>query len=244
MMRRRALLAAPVLLGAGRAVAAATPIARLETAWWKARHDSKLAELRAVNPALLWLGDSITQNFERDGPEPWARFRPIWERFYAPHRAVNLGFKGDATCHLLWRLTHGELDGIRPKAAILLIGANNLGRLHWSAEDSVAGISAILAVCRQRQPQMRVLLVGVLPSERGAWASETTLAINATLAARHPAGVAWFDPTALFLSAGRLDRSRFYDPLLAPPEPPLHPTAQAQLALAEAIAPRLSALLA
>lgn len=238
MIGRRALLASPLLAAAAKMPAAATPISRLDTPWWRARHEAKLAELRATRPALLWLGDSITQNFERDGPEPWARFRPVWQRFYAALPAVNLGFKGDATCHLLWRLTHGELDGIAPRAAVILIGANNLGRLHWSAEDTLAGIDAVLATCHARQPGMRILLLGVLPSERSAWASETTQAINAGLA-RHGQQVTFLDPTPVFQSHGAFDRTKFYDPLLHPPEPPLHPTAEAQEALCRAIAPVL-----
>jgi len=247
MIGRRALLASPLLASpllaaAGKAPPAATPIARLDTLWWKARHEAKLAELRAVKPALLWLGDSITQNFERDGPEPWARFRPVWERFYAHLPAVNLGFKGDATSHLLWRLQHGQLDGIAPRAAVILIGANNLGRLHWSAEDTLAGIDAILATCRARQPGMRILLLGVLPSERSLWASEATRVINDGLA-RRGGEVTFVDPTQIFQTQGMFERMRFYDPLLHPPEPPLHPTAQTQEALCHFIAPALRAVM-
>ena len=53
----------------------------------------------------LWLGDSITQDFEHAGPEPWRNFQPVWQRFYAATGTpINLGFNGDATAHLLWRI--------------------------------------------------------------------------------------------------------------------------------------------
>lgn len=261
MIARRALLAAPLLLAAKPAPPqmagaappqaagaappqAARPIARAD-AWWQARHRAKLAELRAARPELIWLGDSITQNFERDGPEPWARFQPVWQRFYAPLRAVNLGFKGDATCHLLWRIENGELAGITPKVAIILIGANNLGRLHYRAEDSITGVAAVVAETRRRLPGARILLLSVLPSDRSDWASRTTLAINAGLAARFSAGdgVMWQDVSALFAPGGRLDHALFLDPLLSPPEPSLHPTAAGMERLARAIQPNVATLL-
>jgi lysophospholipase L1-like esterase len=234
---RRALLALP-LVGAGRLPLAAVPIARLETGWWKARHEAKLVELRAVRPELIWLGDSITQNFERAGPEPWAQYRAVWDRFYGRSRAVNLGFKGDATSHLLWRM---ELDGIAPRSAVVLIGANNMGRVHWSAEDTLVGIETVLGVLRRKLPGVRAVLVSVLPSDRGAWVDETTRAINVGLAQRFGRSdwVRFVDVTSVFRPGGVLERGLYYDGLLRPPEPLLHPTAGGMARLAEAIAPAL-----
>ncbi len=249
MIARRALLAAPALLLAGTAHAAvplaARPIARLETAWWRARHQAKLAEIARARPDLIWLGDSITQNFERDLPFEWGHFNPVWQRYYAPRRAINLGFMGDATCHLLWRLMNGEIDGIAPKVAVILIGANSLGRLHWSAEDTVAGIEAVVAETKRRLPHTNLLLLSVLPSDRTTWASQTTVSINADLAKRFRAvdRVTYHDVTSLFMRNAAFDRSLFYDPLLTPPEPALHPTADGMARLAAAIEPDITRLI-
>ena len=177
------------LCGAGPApkpqiVPAATPISRMDTPWWRARHEAKLEELRKGRIDLVFLGDSLTQDWEKHGPPDWLDFAPIWQRFYGDRNAINLGFTGDATAHLLWRIENGEVAGITPKVAVILIGANNLGRLHWSAEDTVAGIDAIIAQLRRRLPHTKLLLLGVLPSDRSAWATETTLAINRALAAQ------------------------------------------------------------
>jgi lysophospholipase L1-like esterase len=245
---RRGLLASAGLLLGGAAPPpplAATPISRLALPWWRRRHAAKLRELRSRRVDLVFLGDSITQNWERSGPPDWQDFQPAWRHYYGGRDAVNLGFTGDATCHLLWRLRNGEASGIAPRAAVILIGANNLGRLHWPADDDVAGIVAVVEETRHRLARVRVLLLGVLPSERSAWASETTVAINRALAERYPAGgeVAFFDPAPLFAPGGRIERSLFYDPLLTPPQPPLHPTAAAQARLAAAIEPTLAALL-
>ena len=249
MLHRRALLAAPLALAAGRAGAtplAALPISRLDTPWWKARHAQKLAEIAGgARPDLVWLGDSITQNFERNGPDAWAMYQPVWQHYYGSLRPLNLGFTGDATSHLLWRLRNGEVAGIAPRAAVILIGANNLGRLHWSAPDSVLGIKAVVAETRLRLPKTGILLLSVLPSDRNAWASATTSEINQALAATSwPSQVIFQDVTNVFLTSGQLDHSLFYDPLLHPPEPALHPTARGMAKLADAIAPNLNRLLA
>lgn len=248
--RRALLLGAPALLlaGADRAPVAARPISRMETPWWRKRHEEKLIEIRRrPGIELVWLGDSITQNWEETGPEPWRDFKPVWEHFYKGRHALNLGFKGDATSHLLWRMQNGELSGMAPKAAVILIGANNMGLVHWNAEQSVAGIEAVVQECRKRLPRTKILLLSVLPSIRSKYVDRTTTAINHALAARYGddqvPDVTYMDVTSLFMKDGRVDPSQFLDPLLTPPDPPLHPTAQAQGHLAAAIDPVLSKML-
>lgn len=243
--RAAALLALLLLAGAGHVVLAALPIARLDLPWWHARFEEKQARLREGHVGLLFLGDSITQDWEQHGPPPWRDFAPVWDRFYGDRAAVNLGFKGDTTANLLWRLRNGELDGIAPKAAVVLIGANNFGHVHWSAADTLEGIDAILHEIRHRLPATRVLLLSVLPSARSAWITAQTDLVNRALAARdwHGTGVTFLDVTGVFMRDGTLDRALFLDPLLTPPDPPLHPTAQGQAKLAAFIEPTLAGLL-
>ena len=244
---RALILGAACLLGAAAPNLAAVPLSRLDLPWWRARFDAKQAELHtAPTVDLLWLGDSITQDFERNGPQPWSDFHPVWEHFYAGRHAINLGFKGDATSHLLWRIEHGELDGLHPKAAIILIGANNFGKLHWAAGPTLAGIEAIVAELHRRLPDTKILLLGVLPSIRSAWVDENTAALNHTLASRYGvagSGVTFRDLSALFLRQGSVDPAAFLDPRLSPPDPPLHPTAQTQARMAAAIEPVVSQML-
>lgn len=249
--RRRVLLAAPALLLGGadrpeRVPLAATPLSRMETPWWRARHAEKLAEVRAGRVDLVWLGDSITQDWERRGPPDWLDFAPVWQRFYGDRHAVNLGFNGDNTGHLLWRMQNGELDGIQPRAAVVLIGANNMGRVHWSAQQTLAGIDAVLAELRRRLPGTKALLIGVLPSVRSAWVTRTTEEVNHGLASRYGAGsadVTYMDLGGLFMRDGQVDRTAFYDDMLTPPDQPLHPSVAAQTRMAEAIEPTLAAML-
>jgi lysophospholipase L1-like esterase len=245
-------LLALLLAGAGAAFAdpappATLPISRLDLPWWKARHAAKLGEARAGRVDLVLLGDSITQDYEAAGPEPYRDFRAVWQRFYGDRHALNLGFSGDATSHLLWRIEHGEIDGIAPKAGIILIGANNLGRLHWPAADDVRGIETVVAETHRRLPHTKILLLGVLPSDRGAWVLQTTAAVNAALAAHYGAGavpnVTFYDAAPLFMQGGAVETSLFLDPQETPPHPALHPSPAGMAKLAAAIEPVLSAML-
>lgn len=238
------------LAARARTILATVPIARTDLPWWRERHEAKLRELAQKHPDLIFLGDSITQNWERSGPPAWQDFAPEWRRFYGARNAVNLGFKGDTTASLIWRIRNGEVAGISPRAAVVLIGANNLGRVHWSADDTVMGIETIIAELRHRLPTTRILLLSVLPSDRSSWVSESTIRINRALAAKYPAPpyhadqpVTFLDVTHVFMRDGKLDRNAFLDGHLTPPEPLLHPTAQAQAEMARAMEPVLSAML-
>ena len=195
---------------------------------------------------LVWYGDSITQDWELAGPEDWRNFAPVWRHYYGGRHALDLGFKGDTTAHLLWRIEHGEASGIHPRVAIVLIGANNFGRVHWAAGPTDAGIVAVVDALHARLPGVKVLLISVLPCVRGSWVAAQTLAVNRALAARYRSGgeAEFVNVTALFVKAdGSVDSTRFLDPHLRPPDPPLHPTAQTQAALAAAIEPTLARML-
>ena len=236
-----------LLIAAEHVPVAATPIGRMDTPWWRARHEAVLARMRQGRVDLLWIGDSITQDWEETGPQPWNDFAPVWQHFYGDRNAVNLGFKGDNTAHLLWRLQHGEVDNVAPRAAVLLIGANNMGRVHWTAPQTVAGIDACIAELRRRLPGTKILLLSVLPSLRSDYVTSTTTQINRALAASYGAGsnpaVTYIDVGGLFGRDGRVDPSQFLDGQLTPPEPALHPTAQAQARLAETIEPTLARMM-
>ncbi len=244
---RRTAFALPLLAALPAQAAlpmAALPLSR-DPAWWQRRHKDKLVELREKKPALIFLGDSITQQWEYDSDPEWRKFAPGWHRYYGDRNAVNLGFSGDATCHLLWRIENGEVAGIAPKVAVVLIGANNLGRLHWSAADTIAGIGAITDAIRRRLPATKILLLGILPSARSDWATETTATINKGLAAKYrdADGISFLDVGRVFVKNGRTNPDLFLDPLLTPPAAPLHPSAHGQNLLSEAIEPTLAGLL-
>lgn len=131
--------------------------------WWLPRHEAKLAEIRAHREAgrrvdLVFLGDSITQGWENEGKAAWAAH-------FARHNAVALGFGGDRTENLLWRLQHGELDGMAPKVVVMMIGTNNTGDRLEDPALTVAGIQRNLDEIKRRQPQAKVLLLALFPRD-------------------------------------------------------------------------------
>jgi lysophospholipase L1-like esterase len=223
------------------AIRAAAPLSRMNLPWWRERFEASQRAL-AAGPRLLMLGDSITQNYEKHGPAAWQDFAPVWQRFYAPRGAVNLGFKGDTTASLLWRIQQARFVSPAPSQAVMLIGANNFGRVHWNADDTAIGIDACLDALHARLPGIRTVLVSVLPSVRSAWVDAQTIAVNRMLAERFGGSgdVVWLDATRLFLRPdGSTDPAKFYDPMLSPPEPPLHPRPEVMARLSEMIVAKL-----
>ncbi|MCE4557819.1 GDSL-type esterase/lipase family protein [Roseateles cellulosilyticus] len=129
--------------------------------WWKPRHEQKLEEKRQLLaagtlPEIVFIGDSITQGWEKDG-------RIVWQQHFAKHHALALGFGGDRTENVLWRLQHGEIDGLSPKAVVLMIGTNNTGHRAEAPATTAAGIKRLLDEIHQRLPQSRVLLLAIFP---------------------------------------------------------------------------------
>jgi beta-glucosidase len=126
------------------------------------RHDRHSADrLQQINQAvkatpywILFLGDSLTE-----GWDPY-----VWERNLLSRGVLNAGVGGDRTEHLLWRLDHGNLAGPPPKAVVILIGTNDLGSGR-SPELTGDGIRANLQLLRERLPETRILLIGLLPRE-------------------------------------------------------------------------------
>ena len=105
---------------------------------------------------LIFIGDSITQGWEGEGKE-------VWAKHYAHRNAINLGIGGDRTQHVLWRLDNGNLAGLKPKAAVVMIGTNNSNGEDNTPEQIVDGVRAIVAKLRSKLPETRILLVAIFP---------------------------------------------------------------------------------
>jgi lysophospholipase L1-like esterase len=135
------------------------PDNRLGEGWWQKRFDEKLALAKQGGWEVVFLGDSITHGWEGGG-------KKIWDEHFGAYKTLNLGYGGDRTEHVLWRLDNGELDGYQPKLLILMIGTNNTGHrplAQETPEDTAAGIKAILAKIAQKSPATKVLLLAVFP---------------------------------------------------------------------------------
>ena len=131
------------------------PAAKPTPSFNKARHEQFLKVVAKGDADVIFLGDSITQGWEGNG-------KKVWAETFAPLKAVNLGIGGEQTGHVLWRITEGkELEPIKPKVAVIMIGTNNTGR--DSAEQIAGGIKAIVDELRKQRPEMKILLLGVFP---------------------------------------------------------------------------------
>jgi len=117
------------------------------------RHESFVATAKAGGVDVVFLGDSITAG--------WGGQKAIWDAAFGKYKPANFGIGGDRTQHVLWRIQNGELDGITPKAAVLMIGTNNSGS--DSAEGIAKGITAIVKHLRSKTPHTRILLLAVFP---------------------------------------------------------------------------------
>jgi len=131
--------------------------------WWTLRNDAVNERVKQGNVDLLMIGDSITHGWEGGG-------KKLWDKYYEPRNAVNMGFGGDRTQHVLWRLEHGHLKGISPKLAVLMIGTNNSNGNDNTAEEIADGIIAICKKLRAECPKMKILILAIFP--RGPEPSE------------------------------------------------------------------------
>ncbi len=136
------------------APATVQPVPRLQSDWWKERHAAKSARVAQGNVDLLFLGDSITHSWENSG-------RQVWDQYYAKRNAANLGFSGDRTQHVLWRLLNSPLENISPKLAVLMIGTNNANT--DSPEDIAKGVEAIVTLLGEKLPETKVLVLAIFP---------------------------------------------------------------------------------
>lgn len=156
--------AGPATAPAVEPCAAATPVPNPWTrksppGWWMKRHEEILAAPGRSEAQIAFIGDSITDSWDAPGSG-----LKVWEKEYAPLKALNLGINCDSTQHVLWRLDNGEVDGLpRLKVVVVMIGVNNKGINRHKAEDIARGIEAICERLKTKVPQAKVLLLGVFP---------------------------------------------------------------------------------
>ena len=137
---------------------AVTPQPRVEE-WWFTRHAEKIGAMKEGEYELLMVGDSITHNFESIGEK-------VWKKHFEPLKALNLGFGGDRTNHVLWRLDHLPKPKSPPKAAVVMIGTNNICWGSDKPREAADGVKAIAAKLNNLYPEAKVLVLGVFPRRR------------------------------------------------------------------------------
>ena len=129
-------------------------------------HIELLEKAKSGRIDVYFEGDSIVRRWgATDYPELLAN----WRQNFFGWNAADFGWGADQTQNILWRLEHGELDGVNPKVIVLLAGTNNVGASANSSrdEDTVAettrGIEAILRVMQSKAPEATIILMGIFP---------------------------------------------------------------------------------
>ncbi len=205
--------------------------------WWQDRFAEKQIELHRQPVKLVFLGDSITHSFEWD-----AESARVWDHWYGGRDAVNLGFNSDGTADVIWRVRHGELDGISPALAVILIGTNDFGK---PPDQIAASIEQLAQDVKDKSPNTKILILGILPSGRPDAEQRIGREVNARLSAHFSAAGAiasYRDATCAFMSGGRLNNNLFREKA-TPGRVLLHPTPQGLDALAASIEPVVAATL-
>jgi len=105
---------------------------------------------------LEFIGDSITQGWESNGQH-------VWQELGGKYKIINFGVGGDRTQHVLWRFENGQLDGIKARAAIVMIGTNNSNNRDNTDAEILEGVTAIVNQIRTRQPDTKIILMGIFP---------------------------------------------------------------------------------
>lgn len=124
--------------------------------WWMPRHEEKLTEDDRETADVLFVGDSITHGWETTG-------KAVAEDYFSGFSIYNIGYSGDRTENVLWRFEHGEIDGISPEVAVLMIGTNNTGHRQDPPECTAKGIETILDKMENKLPDTHVLLLAIFP---------------------------------------------------------------------------------
>jgi lysophospholipase L1-like esterase len=186
---------------------------------------------------IEFIGDSITQGWEFAGQN-------VWKEFYGARKVINMGVSGDRTEHVLWRFEQGQLDGIKAKVAVVMIGTNNSGKNRdgtdaYTDADILEGVTAIVNQIRTRQPDTKILLLGIFPRGRDFNAQRgRLLEINQALAKLDDGShIFYLDFGSQFIeNDGSISKSIMLDAL--------HPNEAGYRIWANATEPKLKELLA
>ena len=122
------------------------------------RQQQFLTRIKQGPVGLLFIGDSITDFWPGRAKDTWAKF--------AAYQPADFGISGERTENTLWHINNGVLDGIDPKAVVIMIGTNNIGhfadeKVEWAA----AGVKKVVETVRSKLPKAKILLLGVFPRD-------------------------------------------------------------------------------
>lgn len=203
---------------------------RLTDPAWRSRLAQKRVEMLWRRPEVVFIGDSIFHRLE--SPDAAA----AWATMTAGYRAINLGFGGDTTDNVLWRLERTLLDTPRPRLFVLTVGINNHGRYADPVAHMVAGVEAIVEMMRDKSAATPVLHMSVVPVSLPGSTPRTRMeALNDAIQdacdgdSRH-----WVDVTSLLVDGAGYHRPGHWSD-------DIHPSAAGYAAIAPAMAAAIAA---
>jgi lysophospholipase L1-like esterase len=144
-------------------------------------HAQHLEKAKQGRVDLYFQGDSIPRRW---GALDYPDFLANWNENFHGWNAGDFAWGADRTQNVLWRLEHGELDGLDPKVIVLLIGANNVDkqpRDEAAIAETARGIKAILDLSQQKAPNATIVLTAIFPC-CNADVTHTIDAINTRIA--------------------------------------------------------------
>jgi lysophospholipase L1-like esterase len=147
-------------------------------------HQQLLAKKTQGRIDVYFEGDSIARRW---GATDYPQLLENWRKNFFGWNAADFGWGADRVENILWRLQHGELDGVNPKAVVLLAGTNNVGNalppegIEAAASNLANGISAVLHALHDKAPNATIILMGIFPRNDNIAVMPEIDAINAKL---------------------------------------------------------------
>ncbi len=190
---------------------------------------------------IYFEGDSIARRW---GATDYPDLLANWRTNFAGWNAADFAWGADRTENILWRLEHGELDGVSPKVVVVLAGTNNVGPRPAADQDAkvadvTRGITAIVETFRRRVPDATIVLTAIFPRNDNVAVMPEIDRINRNLSALADRGHVRF----LNINGKLADKNgRVFDGMLDARDK-LHPTLEGYQVWADALKPIFTELL-
>lgn len=151
---------------------------------WNIRCAERVGAMIGRQCDILFIGDSITQNFVNATDATWdvadgvtvpahpgekglhqSTGRLVWEKHYSGRHALNFGVGADGTEHMLWRMNSMDIWNLKPKVIVILAGTNDF---KFAPEQIAEGVKAVVNKAQGMFPQAKIILVSIFPNGRAA----------------------------------------------------------------------------
>ncbi len=208
----------------------------------QAAHEQLLAKKEKGRIDVYFEGDSIARRW---GAADYPQLLENWRKNFFGWNAADFGWGADRVENILWRLQHGELDGLHPKVIVLLAGANNVGNalppegIEAAAANIAGGISAVLRVLREKAPNAAIVLMGIFPRNDNMAVMPEIDAVNGKLSKMADgAGIRYLNINGKLADS----HGKLFEGMMSPNDR-LHPTVNGYQVWADALKPVLTGIL-